>query len=199
MRSSRSSSRWHASGSTPARSDADWAAGRVRPGPDAHHPYQGCRDGLRASRYPDGSPQKPRSTAQVAVGYYVVVPQDRIGTDWRPSIEAAAGIATAAVGAGNAALMGLSAARIHNAVPRALGIAIVAGPGDRRDITLRDRDGVVHFVQRDTDTLDAELITTDLGHHARTDRPRPRPQTSSRTRRTRGPRRNRGTPPPLQR
>ena len=101
---------------------------------------------------------------RVAVGYYVVVPQDRIGTDWRPTIEAtAAGIATAAVGAGHAVLMGLTAARMHNVVPRALGIAIVAVSDDRRDVALKDRDGVIHFVQRDTLTLDAELMTTDLG------------------------------------
>ncbi|HXC77720.1 MAG TPA: type IV toxin-antitoxin system AbiEi family antitoxin [Candidatus Acidoferrum sp.] len=101
---------------------------------------------------------------RVAVGYYVVVPQERIGTNWRPSIEAtAAGVATAAVGAGRAVLMGVSAARMHNVIPRALGIAIVAVPDDRRDLTLRDRDGVIHFVQRDTDLLDAELMTSDLG------------------------------------
>src|SRR5450756_1762068 len=101
---------------------------------------------------------------KVAVGYYVVVPQERIGTDWRPTIEAtAAGVATAALGAGRAVLMGVSAARVHNVLPRALGIAIVAVPGDRRDIVLRDRDGLVHFVERDTDVLDAELMTTDLG------------------------------------
>ena len=101
---------------------------------------------------------------KVAVGYYVVVPQERTGTDWRPTIEAtAAGIATAAVGVERAVLMGVSAARMHNVIPRALGIAIVAVPDDRRDITLRDRDGVVHFVQRDTDLIDAELVTTDLG------------------------------------
>ena len=52
---------------------------------------------------------------------------------------------------------------LHNVVPRALGIAIVAVAGDRRDIVLRDRDGLVHFVQRETDVLDAELMTTDLG------------------------------------
>jgi predicted transcriptional regulator of viral defense system len=101
---------------------------------------------------------------KVSVGYYVVVPQERIGTDWRPTIEAAAaGVATAALGAGRVVLMGISAGRLHNVVPRALGIAIVAVAGDRRDIVLRDRDGLVHFVQRDTDVLDAELMTTDLG------------------------------------
>lgn len=101
---------------------------------------------------------------KVAVGYYVVVPQERIGTDWRPTIEAtAAGVATAALGAGRPVLMGVSAARLHNVVPRALGMAIVAVPDDRRDIVLRDRDGLVHFVERNTEVLDAELMTTDLG------------------------------------
>jgi AbiEi antitoxin C-terminal domain len=101
---------------------------------------------------------------KVAVGYYVVVPQERVGTDWRPTIEAAAaGVAAAAVGVGRAVLMGLTAARMHDVLPRALGIAIVAVPDDRRDIVLRDRDGRVHFVKRVTDALDAELVTTDLG------------------------------------
>ena len=101
---------------------------------------------------------------KVAVGYYVVVPQEHVGTDWRPSIEAtAAGVATAALRAGRPVLMGVSAARLHNVVPRALGMAIVAVPDDRRDIVLRDRDGLVHFVERNTDVLDAELMTTDLG------------------------------------
>jgi len=101
---------------------------------------------------------------KVAVGYYVVVPQDRVGTDWRPTIEAAAaGIATAAVGAERAVLMGLSAARLHHAIPRALSIGILAVPDDRRDLSLRDRDGTIHFVKRNTATLDAELMSTDLG------------------------------------
>jgi AbiEi antitoxin C-terminal domain len=59
--------------------------------------------------------------------------------------------------------MGVSAARLHNVVPRALGMAIVAVPDDRRDLILCDRDGLVHFVERDTDVLDAELMTSDLG------------------------------------
>jgi predicted transcriptional regulator of viral defense system len=101
---------------------------------------------------------------KVAVGYYVVVPQEHVGSDWRPIMEAAAaGIASAAVGPGRAVLMGLSAARLHDVVPRALGTAIVAVPDDRRDVVLRDRDGVVHFVQRDTEMLDAELMVTELG------------------------------------
>ena len=62
---------------------------------------------------------------------------------------------------GRAVLMGVRAARLHNVVPRALGMAIVVATGDRRDLVLRDRDGLVHFVQRNTDDLDAELMTTD--------------------------------------
>src|SRR5665213_469399 len=63
---------------------------------------------------------------KVATGYYVVVPQDRIGLGWKPTIEAAAGgVAAAAVGPGKAVLMGITAARLHNVVPRALAIAIV--------------------------------------------------------------------------
>ena len=101
---------------------------------------------------------------RVAVGYYVVVPPERVGTDWRPTIEAAAaGIATAAVGPGRVVLMGVTAARMHNVIHRALATAIVAVPDDRRDITLRDRGGLVHFVQRKTDPLDAELMATELG------------------------------------
>jgi AbiEi antitoxin C-terminal domain len=68
------------------------------------------------------------------------------------------------LGAGRAVLMGVSAARRHNVVPRALGVAIVAVPDDRRDLELRDRDGLVHFVKRDVDILDVEPMTTDLGH-----------------------------------
>ncbi|MGH3504985.1 MAG: type IV toxin-antitoxin system AbiEi family antitoxin domain-containing protein [Nocardioidaceae bacterium] len=101
---------------------------------------------------------------KVAVGYYIAVPQDRVDTDWRPTLEAAAaGIATAAVGAGRPVLMGVSAARLHHAVYRAMAVAFVAVPTWRRPIKLQDRDAIVRFVERDTDTLDAELMTTELG------------------------------------
>jgi predicted transcriptional regulator of viral defense system len=101
---------------------------------------------------------------KVAVGYYVVVPQDRVGLGWKPSIEAAAaGVAAAAVGAGRAVLTGVTAARMHQAIPRALGVAIVAAPKRRHDIAMRDRDATIHFVVRDTDGLDAELMATELG------------------------------------
>jgi hypothetical protein len=131
---------------------------------------------MRTIRAQDASAVYPHPRAQlarlerlgflhkIAMGYYVVVPQEFVGIEWRPALEAAAaGIATAAIGPRTAILMGVSAARMHNVLPRALGIAIVATPDDRRDIQLRDRDGVVHFVKRKTDLLDAELMTTELG------------------------------------
>ncbi|MFC6150957.1 MULTISPECIES: type IV toxin-antitoxin system AbiEi family antitoxin domain-containing protein [Mumia] len=91
-------------------------------------------------------------------GYYVVVPDDR-GVDWRPTLEAAAlGVASAIYGAGGAVLMGVSAARVRGAIPRALATATVAVPRQHRAISLDGLgDVVVRFVQRDTDDLDAQL------------------------------------------
>ncbi len=101
---------------------------------------------------------------RLAHGYYVVVPQEHVGTAWMPGLEAAAaGIATSDFGAGQAVLMGLSAARLHGAIPRALGVAVVAVPTQRNPITLLDRDATIRFVKRNTDRLDAERLTTELG------------------------------------
>jgi predicted transcriptional regulator of viral defense system len=101
---------------------------------------------------------------RMARGYYVVVPPEHIGAAWMPTIEAAAaGIATADFGPGNAILMGLSAARWHGAIPRAIGIAFVAVPAQRNAIALTDRTATVRFVKRDTARLDAERVTTELG------------------------------------
>ena len=66
---------------------------------------------------------------RMTAGYYAIVPTDRIGTDWMPTIEgAAAGIAAADFGEDNFALMGLTAARMHRAIPRAVAFAVVAAP-----------------------------------------------------------------------
>ena len=101
---------------------------------------------------------------RVATGYYIVVPQDMIGREWVPSLEAAAaGIASAIYGATRAVLMGISAARVLGAIPRALATAVVAVPDQHRPIRLKDRQSVVRFVKRDTDRLDAERIETPLG------------------------------------
>ena len=97
-------------------------------------------------------------------GVYAVVPLGRTAHAWRPTIEAAAGaIGVALVGHDNAVLMGISAARLHGAVPRALAIATVAVPTQRRPITLNGRSERVVFVPRDVGRLDAELMDTDLG------------------------------------
>ena len=101
---------------------------------------------------------------RVANGYYVVVPQDMIGREWVPSLEAAAaGIASAIYGPTHAVLMGISAARVLGTIPRALATAVVAVPDQHRPIRLKDRQSLLRFVKRDTDRLDAERIETPLG------------------------------------
>jgi hypothetical protein len=101
---------------------------------------------------------------RLAGGVYAVVPPEFTGLTWRPDLEAAAGgIAAALFGLDNAVLMGLSAARLHAAVPRALAVAIVAVPRQHRPITLLDRDARLLFVARDVHRLDAELTHTELG------------------------------------
>jgi predicted transcriptional regulator of viral defense system len=101
---------------------------------------------------------------RVATGYYIVVPQDMIGREWTPNLEAAAaGIASATYGPTHAILMGISAARVLGAIPRALATAVVAVPDQHRPIRLKDGQSLVRFVKRDTDRLDAERVETPLG------------------------------------
>ena len=72
---------------------------------------------------------------RIAAGYYVVTPPDHISdSSWRPSIEdLALGVAVADYG-DDAALMGLSAARYHGAVPRAYAKAWIVTNVSRRAI-----------------------------------------------------------------
>jgi predicted transcriptional regulator of viral defense system len=101
---------------------------------------------------------------RVATGYYAVVPQAVRGSGWLPSLEAVAyGIAAADYGPGAAVLMGISAARLHGAVPRGLGVAVVAVPKQRPPVALRDRPAQVVFVKRDVARLEAEPAAGDLG------------------------------------
>jgi hypothetical protein len=101
---------------------------------------------------------------RLAHGYYAVVPQDQIGASWMPTLEAAAaGIATARFGPARAPLMGVSAARLHGALPRVLAVAIVAAPAQHDPIALLDRPASVRFVKRDTSRLDVETVRTELG------------------------------------
>ena len=81
-----------------------------------------------------------------------------------PGLEvAAAGIAVAAYGPDDAVVMGVSAARLHGAIPRPLATAVVAVPTRHDPIRLADRKAVVRFAVRDTARLDAERIDTELG------------------------------------
>ncbi len=119
--------------------------------------------------YADPAHQFARLTRQgslrrVAHGYYVVVPQDQVGKDWNPGLEAiAAGVAAADFGPRQTALMGVSAARVHGAIPRAIATALVAVPRQRAPVALIGREATVQFVRRDTDRLDVESVATELG------------------------------------
>ncbi len=101
---------------------------------------------------------------RLAAGMYVVVPQEFTALTWRPGLEATAGgIAAALFGPDDAVVMGLSAARMHGAVPRALATGLVAVPRQHRAIRLLDRDARVVFVTRDVSRLDAERVDTEVG------------------------------------
>lgn len=101
---------------------------------------------------------------RVAHGYFVVVPQDQVGRSWRPELEAAAaGIATSVYGADRVALMGVSAARVFGAIPRALAMAVVAVPNQHRPIEFVDRRATVLFTKRNTNLIDVERVETSLG------------------------------------
>lgn len=123
-----------------------------------------------ASVYAHPRPQLARLTKagllhRVAPGRYAIVPQNRAGdTKWRPTLEGAvAAIAMAEFGRNQAILMGVSAARIHHAIPRALAIAVVAVPDRKAPITMVDRDARCLLIERDPNTVDAELTQTDMG------------------------------------
>lgn len=101
---------------------------------------------------------------RLANGLYAVVPDDRVGTTWLPDLEAVA-IGVGGVGArpDAAALMGISAARIHDAIPRVINVATVAVARHRRNVVLADRDAEIVFVRRDLTTLDLERRHSELG------------------------------------
>ena len=70
---------------------------------------------------------------KLARGFYAAVPVGKRADSWLPSLEAtAAGIASAAYGVGKGAIWGLSAARVHGALPRALSVAYAMGSHSAR-------------------------------------------------------------------
>lgn len=101
---------------------------------------------------------------RLAHGIYCAVPPEADPERWRPTLEAAtAAVATALYGDRVPVLIGLTAARAHGSLPRAIGAGYVAVPAYRRPATLADRDARVHFAERDVAVLDAVLVQTDLG------------------------------------
>lgn len=101
---------------------------------------------------------------RVAHGAYVLVPERerRRDPDWRPPLERVAhGIAAAAFGPNEVALIGPSAARVHGAVPRPLGIATVSYPSTRpRDI--KTLVGTVRTYRRLIAQMDVVRMNNDL-------------------------------------
>lgn len=101
---------------------------------------------------------------RLAHGIYCAVPPEHIGGTWRPSLEATtAAIATALYGDRIPILTGLTAARVHQALPRAIGVGYVAVPTQRRPMRPADRDGEIRFVMRTVAELDAVAVATELG------------------------------------
>lgn len=101
---------------------------------------------------------------RIAPGLFAAVPDDRVDQDWRPPLEAVAlGVAGVGGHVAASALMGVSAARVHGAVPRALNVAVVAVERHRRVLRIIDRTAMIYFVRRDVDRLDLQRHETDLG------------------------------------
>jgi predicted transcriptional regulator of viral defense system len=101
---------------------------------------------------------------RLAPGLYAAVPDHAVGLPWLPPLEASAlAIAAAGGNTDGAALMGISAARIHAALPRALNVAVVAIQRHRRTLHLTDRAAQVLFVRRDVARLDVQRHQTELG------------------------------------
>jgi predicted transcriptional regulator of viral defense system len=98
----------------------------------------------------------------VSRGYWLIPPADRL-TDpgWRPEAEAfGLALAVADYGPEAVALMGVSAARHHGALPRAVAVAVVAVPQQRPP--LATPFGEIVFAQRDTARLATEPTATAL-------------------------------------
>lgn len=100
--------------------------------------------------------------ASPAAGYFVVPPAGRAGDRrWRPTLEGfALALAQREQGIDAVAAMGTSAARLLGAYPRAVAVAVVAVPRQRRALT--SEWGVVTFPAREVAKLDLQRVDTDL-------------------------------------
>lgn len=101
---------------------------------------------------------------RLAPGLFAAVPDHAVGRHWLPPLEASAlAIAVSGGHVDGAALMGISAARVHAAVPRALNVAVVAVGCHRRTLRLTDREAEILFVRRDVGRLEVQRQRTELG------------------------------------
>jgi len=131
--------------------------GRVLRPVDAEHIYSNPR--AEFARL-----EQAGALRRLAPGFFAAVPDDRVGKEWRPPLEAVALGAAGTDGHTNSsALMGISAARIHGAIPRALNVAVVAVKRHRNALRLTDRKATVLFVRRDVARLDVQCHRTELG------------------------------------
>jgi len=127
------------------------------------------RDAIVVQRLIEAAVRKPGATVTEVVSEHIDL-LTAVGSDTRSHYRqqlaahiAPAGIATASYGDRVPVLTGLTAARVHRALPRAIGVAFVAVPVQRRPLQLVDRAGQIRFVTRAVADLDAVLVTTDLG------------------------------------
>jgi len=99
---------------------------------------------------------------KLAHGYYLHVPEAMRGKAWRPEMEALAlALGQADYGKDEVALMHISAARIHGALPRAIALAVLAVPKQRP--ILETKFGRIIFVKREVSELQRVRIDTELG------------------------------------
>jgi len=99
---------------------------------------------------------------KLAHGYYLHVPEAMRGKVWRPEMEALAlALGQADYGKDEVALMHISAARIHGALPRAIALAVLAVPKQRP--ILETKFGRIIFVKREVSELQRMRIDTELG------------------------------------
>jgi hypothetical protein len=101
---------------------------------------------------------------RIAPGTYVAKPDTVApGEAWKPVFEEAAmAYATAAYGDQVPVLAGLGAARHWHAIPRAIGVTVIAVPEQHRPVTL-DTGGRIVFTRRDTTSIDAIPVQAGLG------------------------------------
>jgi hypothetical protein len=101
------------------------------------------------------------AVTRLAHGVYTLTPLGaRPG--WRPELELAAmAWATATYGDRVPVLMGLGAARFHGAIPRAIGVTVVALPVQHRPMEIVS--GRVVFVARNLEAIRARTERTELG------------------------------------